>query len=175
MTTRIFISHSHADATIAKALVGLIESGLNVPEDSIRCTSLDGYKLEGGDPGPKTLRENLKTCNVVLVVLTKKSLASSFVLMELGAAWAFEKRAMPLVGPGADFGDFPGPFKDLHGLKMDHSPDMASVIDTVAKETSFGKKDNQSKIQAALRTLGEAVAASGASGVTPPAPFRTTT
>ncbi len=170
-TTRIFISHSSADAEVARALINLIKAGLEVPTGAIRCTSVDGYKLEGGDDAPEVLRENLKGCNVVLGVLTKRSLSSSYVLMELGAAWAFRKRAIPLFGPGATFKDLPGPFKDIHGLKMDHAPDMASMIETIGKETGFAKVDNMAEVTSLLKVLTDMVTAQGASEVVQHRPF----
>jgi hypothetical protein len=136
-TLRIFISHAGADAELAKALIDLIEAGLEVPTGSIRCTSVPGYKLDGGDDAPEVLRENLKVCSVVVGVLTGRSISSSYVLMELGAAWAFKKRAIPLIGPGATFDNLPGPFKDIHALKMDHDADMSGLLKTLARETGL--------------------------------------
>lgn len=169
---KIFISHAGGDARIAKALIDLIEAGLEVPTGTIRCTSVDGYKLDGGDDAPEVLRENLKVCSVVLGMLTKTSISSSYVLMELGAAWAFKKRAIPLIGPGATFGDLPGPFRDIHALRMAHEPDMSGLIKTLAKETGFTETNNFPKIIATLKALTETMVLSGALGVSPSAPFR---
>ena len=152
---RIFISHAGGDAKIAKALIDLIEAGLEVPTGAIRCTSIDGYKLEGGDDVPEVLRQNLKECAVVVGVLTKTSVSSSYVLMELGAAWAFKKRAIPLIGPGAKLGDLPGPFKDIHALRIVHEPDMSGLIKTLANETGFDETNNLPKILATLKALRE--------------------
>lgn len=171
MATRIFISHAGGDAKLAKALIDLIEAGLEVPNGTIRCTSVDGYKLEGGDDGPEVLRANLNDSAIVLGMLTKTSVSSSYVLMELGAAWAFKTRAIPLIGPGATFVDLPGPFKDIHALKMVHEADMSSLIATIARETGFAETKNMPKIVAALKAISEIIAGSGAPGVTPPLPF----
>jgi hypothetical protein len=169
-TTRIFISHSSADVEIAKAVLSLIKAGLEVPTGAILCSSVDGHKLEGGDDAPEVLRAHLKGCNVVLCVLTKRSLSSSYVLMELGAAWAFKKRAIPLLGPGATLGDLPGPFKDIIALSMEHTPDMAGVIETIAKETGFVRTHNLAEITAMAQALKDKVTVSGTPGVAPP-PF----
>jgi hypothetical protein len=170
-TTRIFISHASGDANLAEALIKVIEAGLNVPDGAIRCTSVDGYKLEGGDDAPEVLRENLKSSPVVLGVLTKTSVASSYVLMELGAAWAYEKRAVPLIGPGATFKDLPGPFKDMHGLRMEHEPDMSGLVKTIGEATGFTQTNNMPKVVKALKVLAELATASGAPGVRPPPTF----
>lgn len=149
----IFISHSGTDAKLAKALIDLIQAAVVVPDSAIRCTSVDGYKLDGGDDAPGVLRSNLRDCSVVLGQLTKASLNSSYVLMELGAAWAFEKTAIPLLGPGVAFQDLPGPFRDIHALKMDSDSDMAGLIDTLVKRTGLSRTNNSPKFQVALRFL----------------------
>jgi hypothetical protein len=171
-TLRIFISHAGADAALAKALIDLIEAGLEVPTGSIRCTSVPGYKLDGGDDAPEVLRENLKVCSVVLGMLTKKSISSSYVLMELGAAWAFKKRAIPLIGPGATFDSLPGPFKDIHALKMDHDADMSGLVKTLARETGLTETSNMPKVITALQALTAVLASTApASGVSTRPPF----
>jgi hypothetical protein len=155
---KIFISHSKADAKLAKALIDLIEAGVEAPTGTIRCTSIPGYKLDGGDDAPEVLRKNLSECGVVLGVLTTPGLASSYVLMELGAAWAFEKTAIPLLAPGVPFEALPGPFKDIHALKIDDATDMAGLCGTIAKRVSLPETHNAPKVQAALRALVEASA-----------------
>jgi hypothetical protein len=151
-TLRIFISHAGGDAKLAQALIDLIEAGLEVPTGSIRCTSVSGYKLEGGDDTPEVLRENLKVCPVVLRMLTKTSIASSYVLMELGAAWAFKKRAIPLLAADVGFDNL-GPFKDIHALKMDHDADMSGLVKTLGRETGLAETNNMPKIVTALKAL----------------------
>jgi hypothetical protein len=172
-TTRIFISHSSVDAEVAKALISLIKAGLEVPSRTIRCTSVDGHKLDGGDVTAEALRADLVSSNVVLGVLTRASVSSSYVLMELGAAWALKKRAMLLIGPGATYADLPGPFKGaIHALKMDHTPDTQGMIETIARETGFAMTNNLAEIAAMSQTLKDVVVAAGAPGVAPAAPFR---
>jgi hypothetical protein len=171
-TLRIFISHASGDAALAKNLIDLIEAGLEVPTGSIRCTSVPGYKLEGGDDAPDVLRENLKSCSVVLGMLTKASISSSYVLMELGVAWAFKKRAIPLIGPGVAFSDLPGPFKDIHALKMDHDADMSSLLNTLARATGLIETNNMPKAITALAGLKAALGpTTPASGVSTRPPF----
>ncbi len=155
---RIFISHSYADAELAKRLIHFIEAGLECPHGTIRCTSVQGYKLDGGDDGPDVLRANLKECPVVLGLLTKSSLESAYVLMELGAAWAFDKHAIPLLAPGIPFSKLPGPFKDIHALKLDDLADVAGLIATLAKWTLLPRTGNDAKVQATIGELATEVA-----------------
>ena len=155
---KIFISHAGSDAKLTEALIRLVEAGLEVPEGAIRCTSVPGYKLEGGDSSAEVLRNNLSECSVVLGLLTRSGLGSSYVLMELGAAWGFSKAAVPLLAPGVPFAELPGPFKDIHALKIDDASDMAGLHRTLAKRTGLPERNNPAKVQVALKALVEASA-----------------
>jgi TIR domain len=87
--TRLFISHSSEDKELAKALTTLIDSTLQVPSGMLRCTSDPRFNLVPGENATEKLRRDLDDANVVLGLLTPSSLTSSYVLMELGAAWGF--------------------------------------------------------------------------------------
>ena len=41
----IFISHSSKDAELGLALIDLLNDGLGLVADQIRCSSVDGYRL----------------------------------------------------------------------------------------------------------------------------------
>jgi hypothetical protein len=168
---RIFISHSSEDVTLADLLIRVLEAGVECPTGTIRCTSVHGYNLEGGDDAPDVLRENLRACPVVLGMITKASKASSYVLMELGAAWAFEKRAIPLIGPGAEFKDLPGPFKDLHALSMSDSANMFGLIKTIMKVTGLKDAQNSPKLAKAVDAFKAEAERLAALGVAAPRPF----
>ncbi|MGO8999833.1 MAG: toll/interleukin-1 receptor domain-containing protein [Polyangiaceae bacterium] len=147
---RIFLSHASEDVDLAKRFITLIEAGLHAPDGTIRCTSVPGYKLEAGDDPADVLRSNLAGCGVVVGLLTPASLASRYVLMELGAAWAFKKRACQLLAPGVPFADLPGPFARIHALKMSDSADVADLLDTMSRHTGLSRRENSAKMQAAL-------------------------
>ena len=44
----VFISHSSQDKVLAERVVDLLRSALNLRADTIRCTSVDGYRLAVG-------------------------------------------------------------------------------------------------------------------------------
>lgn len=138
---KIFISHSAKDRDFAAAVVDLLEATLNIPPDAIRCTSVDGYKLEAGD-SPETLRLNIQSCDVLVALLTPASLESGFVLMELGAAWGFNKRICPVLAPRLTFNLLPGPSGPLHAVMADDRVGMSGVIDAVHKATQLSYRDN---------------------------------
>lgn len=43
--TKLFVSHAATDKDLARQLVELIDAVLEMPRDAIRCTSVEGYRL----------------------------------------------------------------------------------------------------------------------------------
>ena len=59
-TRRVFISHSSKDIAVAKALVDLLRLAVGLNHRDIRCTSIDGYRLEVGADTDAELKKELK-------------------------------------------------------------------------------------------------------------------
>lgn len=137
---QIFISHSAKDEAFAKAIVDLLNGSLNVGDDAIRCTSVAPYKLKPGDNSADTLRDEIRSCDVLIALLTSESLASKFVLMELGAAWVLNRRVCPVLAPSVDWSNLPGPFASIHGVKADDRNGLLSVLEVVQDATGFKPK-----------------------------------
>jgi hypothetical protein len=171
--TKIFISHASEDAAIAKKLVDLIEATVHAPTGAILCTSVQGYRLDPGDDVPDSLRAKLKNSSVVIGLLTQAGFASSYVLMELGGAWAFGTRAIPLLAPHVAFGKLPGFFKDIHSLHLNHA-ELIELCHSLPQQTGLAATNNLPRINAAAGELVKAVVdtASGAPGGAPPSTFR---
>jgi hypothetical protein len=55
----VFISHAHEDREIAQRLVRVVELGLQVPDDAIRCTSVPGYDFTPGTDFNQALKDEL--------------------------------------------------------------------------------------------------------------------
>ena len=102
MGTRIFISHSRKDEHVAKALVDAIETGIAIPSEEIRCTSVAGYDLAPGDDAPEVLRRNLRECSIVLEQLHQVVLAIVDVHPVLAHGnCSFSRKFRRLVAPKA--------------------------------------------------------------------------
>ena len=93
----VFISHSEHDAELAKRLVTLIRSALNLPANAIRCTSVDGYRLQIGLPIQEKLRLEIEDAKVFVALLTPDSLNSYWVTFEIGGRWTTGKHLLPLL------------------------------------------------------------------------------
>lgn len=157
--TRIFVSHSAADKELADHLVEFLCAALEFPRDALLCTSVHGHKLELGDSSSVHLRAHIRSASVVVGLLTEKSLESQFVLMELGAAWGLEKRAILLLGPNTKFPELPGPFKDIHAAQATVLTDVLDVVDTIEKRCGYKKVSSAAVHTKAQRFVGHAASA----------------
>lgn len=149
---KIFVSHSARDVVIATALVQCLEACLEVYDGAIRCTSVPGYKLDPGSDANEVLRNNLEQCSIVIGLLTRESLQSGFVIMELGAAWGLRKMTYPVLGPGVDFGQIPGPLKTTHAIKTDSVADIAQLISVIGTNAAL-KSRNTAKFTTAVQAF----------------------
>lgn len=151
----IFISHSSDDAEATKKFLECLNKALIIPENTIRCTSIDGYKLDIGDDAPQVLRNEISNAHVVVGLISVASLKSHFVIMELGASWGLEIATCPLLLPGTSFKDLPGPLSGRHtGYAVDHGS-VANMIDVISKKTGFKKVSSTPMISQAISDFNE--------------------
>lgn len=136
----LFISHSSADLDIATVLIELVRSALpGLHPTRIRCTSVAGYKLEGGSDTNNQLRKELRGSRVFIGLLTKQSLQSTYVLFELGARWGAETPFLPLVAAGLQMSDLRAPLSGLHSHSCDTETDLHQMLDEIGRWLSLEK------------------------------------
>src|SRR5262245_7038271 len=113
---RLFISHSSADVTLARQVVDLFRSSLNLRATEIRCTSVDGYRLPGGANTNAQLRLEVHDAQVLIGIISAASLTSQYVLFELGARWGAGRPLIPLLAPGTPTSVLDGPLSVLNAI-----------------------------------------------------------
>jgi hypothetical protein len=134
---RIFISHAHSDTDLTEAVVDLMIKALAIPHDQIRCTSVDGYKLPGGASVASQLRREVVEAELVVTILTPTSLASSYVLFELGARWGCDKAMIPVLSKGLSARRVPAPLSDLNLVKIGEPAEAFHFLESAAKVLSL--------------------------------------
>lgn len=114
---------------------------------------------------------------MVLGILTRTSLESKYVLLELGAAWAFEKIAIPLLAPGVSFEDLPGPFKDVHAVEATNLGGVLSVLQAIERHCSMPMRSDAARqnakateFVARVRSIASAQLPDAEPNPSPPAP-----
>ena len=116
---KLFVSHSTADAPLAEALVELFRSALNLPAEAIRCTSVEGYRLPGGANVDEQLRSEVNSAKACVGIISRQSIQSPYVLLELGARWGPKLHLLPVLAPGNGPEVLDGPLAGLHALTID--------------------------------------------------------
>lgn len=107
----LFISHSHADATLVAAIVELLGVALpTLPKSRIRASSDPSLSMPTGSELNQNLLREVESAQVVLGVLTPKALSSTYVMMELTAGFAAKKLLATYAGMTAESS---GPFSNI--------------------------------------------------------------
>jgi len=89
----VFISHSEKDRWIARQMAALIEE--RGRKHGIKAF-LDEKDIQGGESIPDSIRKNIQECREFVVLLSRYSVKRPWVLIEIGAAWALEKRIVAI-------------------------------------------------------------------------------
>ncbi|MDJ0900781.1 MAG: toll/interleukin-1 receptor domain-containing protein [Xenococcus sp. MO_188.B8] len=114
---KVFISHSSKDKAFVEELVELLEL-IGLPEESIFCTSLDGYGIDIGENFLDTIKEKLNNNTLVIFLLTQNFYSSPVCLCEMGATWVQTKNHIPIIVPPFDFADIKGVIPLTQGFKV---------------------------------------------------------
>ena len=140
----IFLSHSSADAKVAKALIDLIRDAFNIEADRIRCTSVPGYKPPAGTHTETQLRREIQQVRVFIGLLSEISLDSAYVLFELGARWGMmqdsnyygnsQNKIIPVLAAGASGSILRDPLKSYNALNCENSGDLHQLVEDIGKQ-----------------------------------------
>lgn len=130
---QIFISHSSKDKALAEALTDLLKAALGLPSNQIRCSSVDGHRLPVGVDTQSKLRAEVNAAKVVIGLVTPNSLASSYVMFELGARWGASLFLAPLVA-GVKPGGLSGPLSLLNALSASDENQIHQLLYDISKE-----------------------------------------
>lgn len=126
---KIFISHSHKNRDAAKALVDFLLSGLSLDDADIRCTSVPGHQLRFGKTIAELLKGDINLAPAVIAMISTESQKADWVLFELGAAWGLGRAIFPVLGPGIEVRDLPGPLGNLPCVVVGGEDSASRMID----------------------------------------------
>ena len=139
-TLDIFISHSHSDSEIAKKLADLMAKAFVIPNNRIRCTSAAGYKFRGGTRTLETIRNEVQTSKLLLVLITDYSVKSDYVVFEMGARWGIDLPLIPLFYNEKGSALLPKPLSNIIGLTVSNSSDMHQLIDDISEVINISQQ-----------------------------------
>lgn len=126
---KIFISHAVADKPLAKALADLLRLGMDIPRDSIFCSSLEGMGIPTGVRFIDFIHSQLTDADVVILLLSKNYFDSTFCLCEMGATWAILSEAKPVLVPPLKYEDAGPILKGVQAVKISDPQDLSQLCD----------------------------------------------
>ena len=95
----LFISHAQADKPLLDKFVDLLQTGLDISQKDIFCTSLEGLGIPRGQNFVSFIREKMADANFVIMMITPRYYESAFCLCELGATWITGLDTFPILVP----------------------------------------------------------------------------
>ena len=110
-SVKVFISHTGADAEVARKIRDLLSGRLNAR------VFMD-QDLSAGENWEAILRRELAEADVVVALLSPGAINSSWMLQELGAAWAMEKPIIPVTTGGGILNRMPVQLKATPALEL---------------------------------------------------------
>jgi hypothetical protein len=129
---RIFISHSSLDRELGIAVIDLIRDALPLLPEQIRCTSVDGYRLPSGANTSEQLRTEIHGSETFVALLTAASVASTYVLFELGARWGIGHHWALLTARGLTASDLHEPLKSHNALDLENEAQIDQFLGEIA-------------------------------------------
>jgi TIR domain len=150
----LFVSHAHGDKDLAQRLVRAIESGLHVPTDTIRCTSVPGYDFPPGTDFMQALKEELTGARCVVGLWTPSSIKSQWCLFELGAAWGLAHKTLFLSLGGEALRDPPAGFRAIQASQMSDAGQLRRFFGELERITGWPTK-NRYAAESELEDLAE--------------------
>lgn len=144
----IFISHSSADADLAGKLAELFQRALTLSSTAIRCTSVNSYRLEVGADTNEQLRAEVKSSRVFVGVMTPSSVASTYVIFELGARWGSDRRISPVVARGTQADKLPGPIGGKNALDLSDRSQVMQLVRNIGEQLAASLEPSDSYVAA---------------------------
>lgn len=142
MAYKVFISHSVNDKEIVEAMVKLLRNGMDLKKEEIFCTSMYGT-IRTGEDFINKIRENVRECEVVLLMLSHQYTDSFFCQVECGAAWALGKSFKPIIIPPMDFSELEKPMDTHQAIKITDKKGIRLLYDELVNQKVIQGNTNE--------------------------------
>jgi hypothetical protein len=137
---KIFISHSSKDKNIVEDFTNkVLRLGVGISHEDIFCTSIEGMDIRTGEDIRKHIKENLKYCDYVFLMISQNYNESVVCLNEMGAAWALEKQVKPFLLPRTTIEDLGWIYNVNIASKIEERATLNALHDELCERYSFAK------------------------------------
>jgi hypothetical protein len=112
----IFISFSHEEIKVAKAVQRLLQDKL-VGRGAV-FLSADQKQILAGEDWLARIRKELDSAKIVILVLSPRSITQPWLNFEVGAAWLAGKTIIPVCFGGLRKESLPAPYSGMHAVDL---------------------------------------------------------
>ena len=126
---------------------------MSLSNKDISCTTIPGHQLAGGSEPDKELSKYVLKVDLVIALLTPNFLKSTYVMFELGARWASEKKLKPLLACGTGYQDVDQPLAKYHMQKCSIRTDLYSFLHEIAEDLDL-RLQNPASYEKHLKYVG---------------------
>jgi hypothetical protein len=130
----VFISHSEKDKVIVDPFVDLLQTGADLSQKNIFCTSLAGLGIPKGRNFIDFIREKVNSAELTIIIVSPSYYESAFCLCELGATWALRQDIFPLIVPPYQYGDLSAVLKGIQAGHMNNSETLNELYDRLLEK-----------------------------------------
>ena len=116
LMARIFVSFVHEDEKLASAVQDLLQTELDLSEEVF--LSSDKSQVYAGDLWLQKIKEALSSAEIVILMLSKRSVARPWVNFEAGAAWLADKTLIPVCYGNLSKSVLPHPYSGIQALNL---------------------------------------------------------
>ncbi len=130
---QIFISHRTTDAPVADIIKDfLVNTG--IPNENVFCSSLPGNDVN--EKISPEVKERLKLCTIIILILSKDYYESPYCLNEAGIAWYLDEvTSIPIGMPEIDHNKMIGFLNSDYKLRrLDNDGDISYMYDTAQEK-----------------------------------------
>ena len=120
---RVFMSFVHEDKPIAEAVQNLIARELKLEKQVF--LSADQSQVLAGDIWLDKIRAALEKCEVLVLMLSQRSLGRAWVNFEAGGVWLSKRPVIPVCFGNVSKGNLPQPYA---GMQAANIPDDALYL-----------------------------------------------
>jgi hypothetical protein len=113
---RVFISYVHEDKEIAEAVQRMLASVLKLEDEVF--LSADTTQVLAGHVWLDRIREALETCELLLLLLSERSINRAWVNFEAGAVWLARKPVIPICIGRMLIEFLPQPYAGIQAVKL---------------------------------------------------------
>jgi len=113
---RLFVSFVHEDEKVASAVQGVLQTELDLREEVFLAS--DKSQIYAGDLWLQKIKEALSAAEIVILMLSRRSVARAWVNFEAGAAWLADKKIIPVCYGNLSKDALPHPYSATQAVNL---------------------------------------------------------